>query len=239
MILSIDAKDLFKRKSILRGFFFTATLIPLFLFRGFVMQDPPSEEEDTSRMKLPSSVRPVGTIVPQPSSPENFQDTPTPVTFRIQNRSLRPIYLQGMKEEAERLQLFFYHRDEGKGWTPFFEFLPCDLPTCRNLHAPKQSCSKQVPYIVSLGPSGSPDSVKEVQWSGLLYQRSEATQENRNRRYCYKGWVPKSGRMRIELEFSETTQEEKGKPVIGGRDHAVVEFDLPPSRTTLDIVLGE
>lgn len=184
------------------------------------------------------SAQRIGTIVPQPSAPETFPDA-APLTFRIINRSNRPFYLQGFRDREERLQLYFYHREGKEGWKPFFEALPCDLPTCRNLHAPKNGCSKPIPFIISLGAAGAADSVKEFRWEGLLYQRSEATQEDRSRRYCYKGWVPKSGRMRVEMEFSDTVQEGKEKSgMIGGRDHTAIEFNLPASQSVYEIPIG-
>ena len=184
--------------------------------------------------------RKTGTIVPQPFAPETFSDTPEPLTFRIINRSRKQVYLQGVHQEEARLQLFFYHRDGKGGWKPFFESLPCDLPTCRNLHAPRKSCSKAVPFVIPLGPAGAPDSVKEFHWAGALYQQSEATQEDRSKRYCYKGWVPKSGKMRVEVEFSESVQNRKEKKgMIGGRDHARIEFSLPAARRSYDLFIGD
>jgi hypothetical protein len=182
---------------------------------------------------------PVGTIVPQPSTPETFSETPTPLIFRVVNRGEKSVFLQGVRQGEEKIQLYFYHREAGTGWKPFFDTLPCDLPTCRNLHVPKQSCGQGVPFAVSLGPTGTSGSVKELKWDGLLYQRIEATQEDRQRRYCYKGWVPKSGRIRIEIEFSETAQIGKDRnETIGGRDHSVLEFDLPPMKEAYDILVG-
>lgn len=181
---------------------------------------------------------PTGTIVPQPSPPETFSEEPTPVSLRIINLLKKPIYLQGFRQVDERVQIYLYHREGNRGWKPFFEFLPCDLPTCRGLYAPKKSCPKPIPFIISLGAAGSANSFKEVPWDGLLYERSEATQEDRKHRYCYKGKVPRTGRMRVEIEFSDTLQKESEKSgIIGGRDHAVLEFDLPPSRPNYEIVI--
>lgn len=181
---------------------------------------------------------PAGTIVPQPSPSETFSEEPTPVSLRIINLLKKPIYLQGFRQVDERVQIYLYHREGNRGWKPFFEFLPCDLPTCRGLHAPKKSCPKPIPFVISLGPAGSATSFKEVPWDGLLYERSEATQEDRKHRYCYKGKVPRRGRMRVEIEFSDTLQKGSEKSgIIGGRDHAVLEFDLPPSRPNYEIVI--
>lgn len=182
-----------------------------------------------------AGIVPVGTIVPLPSPPETFSDQPTPVSIRIINELNKPVYLQGFRQENERVQIYLYHREGNRGWKPFFEFLPCDLPTCRSLHAPRKSCPKPIPFLITLGPAGSANSFKEVPWEGLLYERSEATQEARKHRYCYQGRVPRRGRMRVEIEFSDTLQEESG--IIGGRDHAVIEFDLPPSRSSYEIVI--
>lgn len=192
--------------------------------------------EETSPLPLGQNrVVPAGTIVPQPSP---FSETPTPVLIRIINQRKNPVYLQGFRQEKERVQIYLYHREGRGGWKPFFEFLPCDLPTCRGLHGPPKSCPKPIPFVVTLGPAGSADSVKEIPWEGALYQRSEATQEDRSHRYCYKGGVPKTGRMRVEIEFSDALQKENEKNgIIGGRDHAVVEFDLPPSRPSYEIMI--
>jgi len=218
--------------------------LPLFLFFAAGI-DAPAPESGLSP-EVPSSIggrerqaTPAGTIVPQPSTPETFSETPTPLVLRVVNRAAKSIFLQGVRQAEERVQLFFYHREAGKGWKPFFETLPCDLPTCRNLHAAKSDCNQAVPFAISLGPAGTSGSVKELKWDGLLYQRIEATQADLQRRYCYKGWVPKSGRIRGEIDFSETAQigGDKGG-TIGGRDHTALEFDLPPSRQVYEIEVG-
>ena len=216
----------------------------LFVITAFVplLVGPDLSSEAFHRVSDPQGKKramPAGTILPQPSIPETFSDTPTPLVFRIINRAGKSLFLQGVRQGEEKVQLFFYHRQEGQGWKPFFDTLPCDLPTCRNLHLPRHDCGQAVPFAVSLAPAGTPGSVKELKWDGLLYQRIEATQEDRQRRYCYKGWVPKNGRIRIEIEFSETAQiggDKKG--MIGGRDHAALELDLPPSREIYDLPVG-
>jgi hypothetical protein len=196
------------------------------------------EEEIASSPFDKNEMMPAGTIVPQPSPPETFSDEPTPVSLRIINLLNKPIYLQGFRQESERVQIYLYHREGNRGWKPFFEFLPCDLPTCRGLYAPRKSCPKPIPFVITLGPAGSATSFKEVPWDGLLYERTEATQEDRKHRYCYKGKVPKMGRMRVEIEFSDTLQNEGVESgIIGGRDHVVLEFDLPPSRPNYEIVI--
>lgn len=212
--------------------------LPLFLFFAVAGLSPEKSLPNSGRAEERQAT-PAGTIVPQPTTPETFSDKPTPLVFRVVNRGARSIFLQGMRQAEEKVQLFFYHREAGQGWKPFFETLPCDLPTCRNLHVPKTDCSQAVPFAMSLAPAGTAGSSKELKWDGLLYQRIEATQEDRQRRYCYKGWVPKSGRIRVEIEFSETAQiggDKKG--TIGGRDHTVLEFDLPPSQEVYEIGVG-
>lgn len=197
------------------------------------------EEETASSFSEKNKIVPAGTIVPQPSPPETFSEEPRPVSIRIINQQKTPIYLQGFRQGDERVQMYLYHREGKRGWKPFFEFLPCDLPTCRGLHAPKKSCPKPIPFVIALGPAGSADSFKEIPWEGLLYERSEATQEDRKHRYCYKGRVPTTGQMRVEIEFSDTLQKESEKSgIIGGRDRAVIEFDLPPSRPNYEIVIS-
>ncbi len=186
---------------------------------------------------LSSRILPVGTIVPAPSSPEIFSDEPTPVLFRIINRGAKPIYLQGVRHHEGRLQIYLYHRREKEGWKPYFDALPCDLPTCRNLHVPRKRC-KEIPYVILLSPAGSRDSLKEVHWEGVLYQRIEATHEGRTRRYCYKGSVPKEGRIRAEIEFSDRTQKGK-RGVIGPRNFVAVEFDLPPLQKPVTVYLED
>ncbi len=216
-------------------------LLAFILFSMWIaspVQNAVPEEETAALPVERKEIMPVGTIVPQPSPPETFSEDPTPVSIRIINRRKKPIYLQGFRQGGERVQIYLYHREGNRGWKPFFEFLPCDLPTCRALHAPGKSCPKPIPFVVALGPAGNADSFKEVPWEGLLYERSEATQEDRKHRYCYKGRVPKTGRMRVEIEFSDTLQKESEKSgIIGGRDHAVIEFDLPPSRPNYEIVI--
>ncbi len=198
------------------------------------------QREDALPFLEQDGLLPIGTIVPQPSPPDALSDRPTPVAIRIINRRKTPVYLQGFRGGKERVQIYLYHREEKEGWKPFFEFLPCDLPTCRGLHAPQTSCPKPTPFVVTLGPAGSADSFKEIPWEGSLYQRNEATQEDRSHRYCYKGWTPKTGRMRVEIEFSDTVQKGSDQGgIIGARDHAVIEFDLPPARPSYEMVIGE
>lgn len=186
-----------------------------------------------------SSALQVGTIVPQPTFPESFSEKPPEILFRIINKSREKIYLQGISQAGGAVQLFFYHRDRGQGWKPFFSSLPCDLPTCRNLRAFTEDCAKPVPFVISLGAAGTINAVREFRWEGLLYERIEATREPRKRRYCYKGWIPKRGRMRIEVEFSKTRQERSGsKGSIGGRSHTAIEFNLPARRQVYEVFVG-
>lgn len=186
-----------------------------------------------------SSALQAGTIIPQPTFPESFSEKPDEILFRIINRSREKIYLQGISQAGGAVQLFFYHRERGQGWKPFFSSLPCDLPTCRNLRAFTEDCAKPVPFVISLGAAGTINAVREFRWGGLLYQRIEATREPPERRFCYKGWVPKRGRMRVEIEFSKTRQEGTGrKGSIGGRSHTAIEFNLPARREVYEVFVG-
>ena len=227
-----------------RSFFepMRSALFPLLLLSVLTGLAPlPVESNLSSEKREPISGDPLpaATVVPQPSTPESFSESPTPLIFRVVNRGEKSVFLQGLRQGEEKVQLYFYHREKGTGWKPFFDSLPCDLPTCRNLNIPRQSCGQGVPFAISLAPAGTSGSVKELKWDGLLYQRIEATQEDRQRRYCYKGWVPKGGRIRIEIEFSETAQIGKDRnETIGGRDHSVLEFDLPPTQEVYDILVG-
>jgi hypothetical protein len=203
---------------------------------------PVPTQPGVSERTIPAEFSPfqVGTIIPQPTFPESFSEKPTEILFRIINRSQDNIFLQGIGQEGGDVQLFFYHRDHGKGWKPFFSSLPCDLPTCRNLHAFTDDCALPVPYVIPLGAAGTINAVREFRWGGLLYQRIEATREPRQRRYCYKGWVPTRGRMRIEIEFSKTRQEGRGsKGAIGGRSHTAIEFNLPARRQVYEVFVGK
>ncbi|MFY9269172.1 MAG: hypothetical protein WAO55_05405 [Candidatus Manganitrophaceae bacterium] len=198
---------------------------------------PPTGAESPPFSGSEVNAVPAGIIVPQPS-PEADSEEGNPVVLRIINQRSKPIYLQGFRQNEERIQVYLYHRDGKRGWKPFFDFLPCDLPICRRLRAPQKQCPKPIPFVVLLGPAGSADAIKEVPWDGHLYQRNEATQEDRQHRYCYTGWTPRSGRMRVEIEFSEEAEERRENGArIGGRDHAVLEFDLPPSQASYDIVI--
>jgi len=191
-------------------------------------------------LQAEASVLPVGTIVPKPSTPETFSQKPTPLLFRVVNRGKKGLYIQGMQQGEERMvQLFFYHKTRETGWKPFFNSLPCDLPTCRNLHARNKTCGKPHPFAIHLEPLGSAKSAREFQWDGLLYQRIEATGERRKRRYCYKGWIPKRGRIRVEVEYSSSIQRGlKKRGQIGERNHTAIEFSLPPLKKTYEISIG-
>jgi len=186
-----------------------------------------------------SSAIQVGTIIPLPTFPESFSEKPAEILFRIINKSRGKTYLQGTRQAEKTVQIFFYHRDNGRGWKPFFSSLPCDLPTCRNLRAFTENCPKPLPFVIPLGPAGTINAVHEFRWGGLLYQRIEATREPRERRYCYKGWIPKRGEMRIEVEFSKKRQKGNGRNgSIGGRSHTVIEFKLPSRRQVYEIFVG-
>ncbi len=217
-------------------------IILLLIFMTILLILPVPTQPGVFERTIPeeSSAVQAGTIIPQPTFPESFSEKPKEILFRITNKSREKIYLQGINQSGSAVQLFFYHRDKGKGWKPFFSSLPCDLPTCRNLHAFTEDCAKPVPFVISLGAAGSINAVREFRWGGLLYQRIEATREPRERRYCYKGWIPKRGRMRIEIEFSKTRQEGSGRRgSIGGRSHTAIEFNLPARREVYEIFVGE
>ncbi len=182
----------------------------------------------------------VGTIVPKHATPEVFHDKPIPISIRVVNRSEKQLYLQGFSRgSSRRVHFYFYHRKAGRGWKPYFESLPCNHPTCKNLHAIGKPCGRANPQVVRLGPTGSMNSIKEFKWNGLLYQQVEALEKIRKRRYCYKGLIPKGGEIRIEMVYSEFTQEDgENQSVIGEREHAAIEFGLPPRRSVYDIVIG-
>lgn len=184
---------------------------------------------------------PVGTILPKHATPEVFAETPRPISIRIINRVKYPIYLQGFRRGKSRtVHFFFYHREKGFGWKSFFESLPCNHPSCRNLNALPGPCKRAEPYVIRLGPAGSEESVKEFVWKGLLYQKVEATMENLKRRFCYKGKSPSSGRIRIEIEYSDSVQRGRnGYWEIGGRNHTSIEFGLPAARSVYVISVGE
>lgn len=199
-------------------------------------QSPVSAEPFSNHFKT----IPAGTIVPKHATPEVFAKTPTPIAIRLINRGENPVYLQGFRRgKSKTVHFFFYHRENSRGWKPFFESLPCNHPSCRNLNALPSPCEKSEPYVIRLGPAGSRESIKEFVWKGLLYQKVEATLKDLERRFCYKGRAPDSGRIRIELEYSNSVQRgREGYWEIGGRDHTAIEFDLPAKRKVYVISLG-
>ncbi len=186
-------------------------------------------------------ILPVGTILPKHATPEVFSKAPTPISIRIVNRAKYPVYLQGFRrDKSKTVHFFFYHREKGFGWKHFFESLPCNHPSCRNLNALSRPCEKSEPYVIRLGPAGSAESVKAFVWKGLLYQKVEATMENLERQFCYKGKSPSSGRIRIEIEYSDTVRRGRdGYWEIGGRDHTAIEFNLPATQKVYEISVGE
>lgn len=183
---------------------------------------------------------PVGTIVPKHATPEQFTKKPNPILIRIVNRGEKKVYLQGFKTgNSKKVHFYFYHRNNGRGWKPFFESLPCNHPTCQNLHAIGKLCNKAQPYVVELGSAGQMNSLKEFRWDGLLYQQSESIEKDRKRRYCYQGLIPKDGQIRIEMEYSETFQhDQNNQKTIGTRLHAAIEFEVPPTKTVYEIAIG-
>jgi len=180
----------------------------------------------------------VGLILPHPKDKNGFRRRPNPVTIRIANHGEKTVYLQGIREisKAGKVQLYFYHRGAGKGWKPYFDSRPCNLPNCRNLDSRKGHCGQGEPVVIRLGAKGTYNSVQEFQWGGLLYERSEATREDRNRRYCYKGWAPSGGQVRVEVEYSKTvSRDDERKELIEGRDHGAIEFKLPATQKVYEI----
>ncbi len=217
----------------------------IFLLFLLLLPVPSQTAEAADRSLERFKVIPVGTIVPKHATPEVFPETPSPIFIRIINRGKHPVYLQGFRQgKSKTVHFFFYHREKGlggkgRGWKPFFESLPCNHPACRNLNALPAPCEKADPYVIRLGPSGSAESVKEFVWKGLLYQKVEATMKDRGRRLCYKGWVPDSGRIRIEVEYSDTVQRGRdGYLEIGRRDHTAIEFGLPTAKKVYFILVG-
>ncbi len=212
-------------------------------FSLFLLMFPvfPSGGLSTQALIPEQLATPAGIILPRPKIAETFSRNPTPLIIRVTNYGNKTLYLQGMRQSGSegRLQIFFYHRGEGRGWKPYFDSLPCNLPTCRNLHSAHGQCGKMEPYVIRLGPSGTYNSVKEFRWGGLLYQRNEAIREARQHRYCYKGWVPKRGRVRVEVEYSKSiSRNEERKEMMAGRDHTAIEFNLPVSRAVYEIGVG-
>ncbi len=206
-------------------------IFPLFSSGSFL------EQKDKSN---PLAV-PAGLILPRPQVNEGVSQAAKPLTIRIVNLGQQMIYLQGIREVSKegKVQLYFYHREEGRGWKPYFDSLPCNLPTCRNLHRLSGGCGDGEPVVIRLGGKGSYNSIKEFQWGGLLYERSEATRESRKRRYCYKGWAPIQGQVRVEVEYSKTvSRDDERKELMDGRDHTAIEFDLPASNRVYEIAVN-
>jgi len=241
-LISVIFFNLHHDGGIMRHLFF---LLFLFLM-PFLIQITETVEEFAKPSQNHLNVIPVGIILPKHATPEVFIEVPNPVTIRIINRGKHPIYVQGSRRsESKAVHFFFYHREKsqaerGRGWKPFFESLPCNHPVCRNLHVLRGPCKKSEPYVIRLGPAGSPEAVKDFVWEGLLYQKVQATMKNRERRFCYKGWVPQSGRIRIEVEYSDRVQHDRdGYWQIGGRDHTAIEFDLPAVKKIYVISVGK
>lgn len=188
-----------------------------------------------------SLATPAGLILPRPKVSETLSGKTAPVTIRIVNRGENTVYLHGIRSVSEegKIQLYFYHRNRGRGWKPYFDALPCNLPTCRNLHTLNGGCGEGESVVIRLGGKGTYNSVKEFQWGGLLYERSEALREDRQRRYCYKGWAPSRGQMRVEIEYSKTvSRDDARKETMQGRDHTAIEFNLPALRKVYEIIVN-
>ncbi len=214
------------------------------VFSFFVFIFPMFSTPDITKNEINSNrwLHPTGLILPRPKIEETFSKKPTPLTIRIVNRGEKSIYLRGIREVSKKgeVELFFYHRANSRGWKPYFDSLPCNLPTCRNLHSMKGRCGNGQPVVIRLGAQGTSTSVREFKWGGLLYQVSEAIREGRQKRYCYKGWSPKNGRVRVELEYSERVhRDDERKEQIAGRDFTAIEFNLPARKDTYEISIGK
>lgn len=208
----------------------------VFIFPMFSTPDFLKNEVRPSPWLLPT-----GLTLPLPNLDRTFSKKPTPLTIRIINQGEKTIYLRGIREVSKKgeVELFFYHRADTRGWKPYFDSLPCNLPTCRNLHSMKGRCGNGESVVIRLGAKGTSNSVREFKWGGLLYQVSEAIREGRNKRYCYKGWTPTNGRVRVELEYSERVhRDNERKEQIAGRDFTAIEFNLPPRKNTYEINIG-
>lgn len=187
------------------------------------------------------SASPVGLVLAKPKPSDRLQPPPKPLTIRIMNHGEETIFLQGIREvsKAGKVRLSFYHRGEGRGWKPYFDTLPCNLPNCRNINSRQGHCGEGEAIVIRLGAKGTYNSVHELQWGGLLYERSEAIRENRDRRYCYKGWAPSQGQVRVEVKYSKTvSRDDERKEMIEGREYRAVEFKLPASRKVYEIHLN-
>jgi len=165
------------------------------------------------------------------------ESKPITVRFRIINLVSRTIYLQGIRQDQERPVLTIFYREEGQGWKPFFNYLPCDLPQCQELGLPEKICPMTGWFPIALGPAGTAEAIKEIFWDGRLYERSEAMlRTNKRGQYCYKSFVPTRGTLHIELEYSETLSDHKpGR--IGSRERSAIEFPLPPTQPLMEIYI--
>jgi hypothetical protein len=185
-------------------------------------------------------------ILPRPL-PRPEEGNPKAVRLRIVNRNARPIYLQGMRQDPnridrDRLVLNVFYRGASGGWQPFLDYLPCDLPQCHEMGGPREGCPKGAPIAIPLGPAGGANAVYDVLWEGKLYERTEAIFEEKRGEYCYRPFVPAGGTLRIEVEYSETISDEPADPGdnghggrIGPRDKSAIEFSLPPAEPVMEI----
>lgn len=212
------------------GFSLFILMLPMFSTTNFQNTSPQTDQ----------LASPAGLILPRPRSGA-FQKRPRPLTIRITNHGEETVYLQGVRDMTKegKVQLYFYHRGAGKGWKTYFDSLPCNLPTCQNLNSRQGHCGKIEPIVIRLGAKGTYNSVQEFQWGGLLYERNEAIRNSRTQRYCYKGWAPSRGQVRVEVEYSKAvSRDEQRKEMIVRRNHSAIEFKLPASQEVYEIHLN-
>ncbi len=211
-------------------------------FSLFILMLPIFSTADLQRTYAPNDplASSIGLILPRPERTDAFQKHPKPLTIRITNHGQETVYLQGIRDttKAGKIQLYFYHQEEGKSWQTYFDSLPCNLPSCRNLSSRKGQCGEGEPVVIRLGAKGTYNAVQEFQWGGLFYELNEAIRENRTRRYCYKGWIPNQGKVRVEIKHSKTvSRDEQRKEMIEDRNYSAVEFKLPAAQKIYEIHL--
>ncbi len=211
-------------------------------FSLFILMFPIFSTANLQSTYAPSKplASPTGLVLPQPRSLGGLQKRPNPLTIRITNHGAETVYLQGVRNTTKegKVQLYFYHQGEGKSWQTYFDSLPCNLPSCRNLTSRQGYCGGGEPVVIRLGAKGTYNAVQEFQWGGLFYELNEAIRENRTRRYCYKGWIPKQGKVRIEIKHSKTvSRDDKRKEMIEDRNYSAVEFKLPAAQKVYEIHL--
>lgn len=176
-------------------------------------------------------------VFPRPGLPQD-RSKPTPVTFRIINQENRPLFLQGVRDNQERLVVNLFLLGNTRGWQSYLDYLPCDLPQCHEMGTLREKCPKGDPFPIRLGPVGTSGAVYELFWEGRLYVRTEALNVRKRGQYCYKSFVPKKGTIHIEIEYSKTLSANKAYPGrIGARERSAIEFSLPPAQPIMVITV--